>query len=127
MRRAGLARLVTICMGVSRAMPEPTRSLLDEGTRVLQELAAQQGLAYRTYGEALQRFGEDQIDWKELFKTSSDIYFREVAQVVWSIIRANTNVFAWMLSAAGAKPVRPEVDPPRDTAPAGRRAQRGRD
>jgi hypothetical protein len=126
MPRAGLARLVAFCMGVSRAMPGPTRSLLDEGTRVLQELAVQQGLAYRTYGEALQRFGEDQIEWKELFKTSSDIYFKEVAQVVWSLIRANTNVYAWMLSAAGAKPIRQEADPPRDEPPAGRRAQRGR-
>ena len=93
-------------------MSGSTKSLLDEGTRVLRELAVQQGLAYRTYGEALQRYGEDQIDWKELFKTSGDIYFKEVAQVVWSLIRANTNAYAWMLSAAGAKPVRPEPDPP---------------
>jgi hypothetical protein len=103
-------------------MSGSTKSLLDEGTRVLRELAVQQGLAYRTYGEALQRYGEDQIDWKELFKTSGGIYFKEVAQVVWSLIRANTNAYAWMLSAAGAKPVRPEPDPPYDEAAAGRRA-----
>jgi hypothetical protein len=111
---------------MNRAMPGPTKSLLDEGTRVLREIAIQQGLAYRTYGEALQRYGDAQIDWKELFKTSGDIYFKEVAQVVWSLVRANTNVYAWMLSAAGAKPIRPEGDPEHDDAPAGRRAQRGR-
>ena len=107
-------------------MPGSQNSLLEKGTRVLRELATQQGLAYRSYGEALQRFGEDQIDWKELFKTSGDIYFKEAAQVVWSLIRANTNVCAWMLSAAGAKPVRPEADPGHDETPTGRRAQRGR-
>jgi hypothetical protein len=107
-------------------MPGSQNSLLDEGTRVLRELATQQGLAYRSYGEALQRFGEDQIDWKELFKASGDIYFKEVAKVAWSLIRANTNVYAWMLSAAGAKPVRPDAGPAQDEAPTGRRAQRGR-
>ena len=75
-------------------MPEATHSLLDQGGRVLRELARQQGLAYRTYGEALQRFGEQQIGWTELFKTSGDIYFKETAQAVWSLIRANANVYA---------------------------------
>jgi hypothetical protein len=107
-------------------MPGSTNSLLDEGTRVLRELAVQQGLAYRTYGEALQRFGEDQIGWKELFKTSGDLYVREVVRAAWSLIRANTNVYAWMLTTAGAKPVRPEAEPGTDEPPAARRAQRGR-
>jgi hypothetical protein len=111
---------------MSRAMPGPTKSLLDEGTRVLRELALQQGLAYRTYGEALQRYGEEQIDWKELFKTSGDIYFKEVAQVVWSLVRANTNAYAWMLTAAGAKPLHSETKPAPDEVSAGKRAQRGR-
>jgi hypothetical protein len=107
-------------------MPGSTNSLLDEGTRVLRELAVQQGLAYRTYGEALQRFGEDQIGWAELFKASGDIYFKEAAQTVWSLVRANANVYAWTLSAAGAKPLRPEADAGHDAAPAAKRAQRGR-
>jgi hypothetical protein len=108
-------------------MAGSTNSLLDQGNRMLRELALQQGLAYRTYGEALQRFGEDQIDWKELFKTSGDIYFKEVAQAAWSLIRANINACAWMLAAAGAKPVGPAADPRHedDVPPAGR-AQRGR-
>jgi hypothetical protein len=111
---------------MSRAMPGSTNSLLDEGTRVLRELAVQQGLAYRAYGEALQRFGEDQIGWKELFKTSGDLYFKEAVHTAWSLIRANTNVYAWILSAAGAKPVRPEAEPGTDEPPAAKRAQRGR-
>jgi hypothetical protein len=107
-------------------MPEATHSLLDQGGRVLRELARQQGLAYRTYGEALQRFGEQQIGWTELFKTSGDIYFKETAQAVWSLIRANANVYAWMLSAAGTKPAGPEAEPVHDAAPSTKRAQRGR-
>jgi hypothetical protein len=111
-------------------MPEATASLLDQGTRVLRELALQQGLAYRTYGEVLQRFGERQIGWTELLKTSGDIYIREAAQAAWSLVRANANAYAWMLSAAGAKPASPDVGQERDVAPtvppSGKRAQRGR-
>ena len=107
-------------------MPEATHSLLDQGGRVLREIARQQGLAYRTYGEALQRFGEQQIGWTELFKASGDIYFKESAQAAWSLIRANANVYAWMLSAAGAKPVSPDAGPAHDAAPSAKRAQRGR-
>src|SRR5947207_2565523 len=107
-------------------MPEPTRSLLDQGSRVLRELALQQGVAYRTYGEALQRFGEEQIGWAELVKASGDIYFREAAQAAWSLVRANANVYAWMLSAAGAKAVPPETAPAQDETPVVKRTQRGR-
>lgn len=107
-------------------MPGSTKSLLDEGTRVLRELAAQQGLVYRTYGEALQRYGDDQIGWTELFKASGDIYVKEAVQTVWSLVRAYANVYAWTLSVAGAKPVRPETDPGHHEAPPRKRAQRGR-
>jgi hypothetical protein len=107
-------------------MPGSTNSLLDEGTKVLREFAVQQGQAYRTYGEALQHFGEDRIGLAELLKTSGDIYFKEAAQAAWSLIRANVSIYAWMLSAAGANPVRQEVDPAHDEAPAARRAGRGR-
>jgi hypothetical protein len=108
-------------------MPEAANSLLDQGSRVLRELATRQGVAYRTYGEALQRFGDEQIGWAELFKTSGDIYFKEAAQTVWSLVRANANVYAWMLSAAGSKAAQPETVPAHDEAPAAaRRAQRGR-
>ena len=107
-------------------MPGPTNSLLDEGGRLLREFAVQQGAAYRTYGEALQRFGEQQMDWKELFKTSGDIYLREVAQSMWGLVRANTHMFAWMLAAAGAKPLRPEAEPSRDEPPTEARTRRGR-
>ena len=107
-------------------MPEATGSLLDQGGRMLRELARQQGSAYRTYGEALQRFGEQQIGWTELFKTSGDIYFKETAQAMWSLVRANANAYAWMLSAAGAKPASPDAGPADDAAPSAKRTQRGR-
>jgi hypothetical protein len=107
-------------------MPEVTDSLLDQATNVLRELALQQGRAYRTYGETLQRFGAKQIGWTDLFKTSGDIYFREAAQVAWSLMRANANACAWMLSAAGAKSASPEADHEHEAPPSGKRAQRGR-
>jgi hypothetical protein len=78
------------------------------------------------HGEALQRFGEQQIGWTELFKTSGDIYFREAAQAAWSLVRANANAYAWMLSVAGARPANPDPGRGSDAAAAGKRAQRGR-
>jgi hypothetical protein len=109
-------------------MPDATTSLFDQGTKALRELALQQGLAYRTYGETLQRFGEQQIGWTELFKTSGDIYFREAAQAAWSLVRANVNAYASILSAAGAQPAKPDAGPGpgHDATPSGKRAQRGR-
>ena len=108
-------------------MPGSTDTLLGEGTRVLREIAVQQGLAYRTYGEALERFGEAKIGWPELMKTSGDLYAKEAVRTIWSLIRADTNIFSWMLSLAGAKPVRPSGEPTQGAAPSGKRAQRGRD
>jgi len=107
-------------------VPGSTNSLLDEGAKLLREFAVQQGAAYRTYGEALQRFGEQQMDWQELFKTSGDIYLREVARSMWGLVRANTHMFAWMLAAAGAKPLRPETGAARDEPSTEGRTQRGR-
>jgi hypothetical protein len=111
---------------VGHAVPGSTNSLLDEGARLLREFAVQQGVAYRTYGEALQRFGEQQMDWKELFKTSGDIYLREMVRSMWGLVQGNTHMLAWMLAAAGAKPLRPETDSGRDEAPTEGRTKRGR-
>ena len=108
-------------------MPGSTNSLLEEATRLVHELATQQGLAYRTYGDALQRFGDSQMAWSELFKTSGDIYLKESVRTVWSLIRANANACAWMMSMAGAKPLHPTTDSGKVEAPSGKRAQRGRD
>jgi len=125
MWRTGLASLIATAQGEIN-MPEATTSLLDQGASALREIALQQALAYRTYGEALQRFGEKQIGWTELLKTSGDIYFREAAQAAWSLVRANANAYAWMLSVAGAAPARPDTEHPHDAASSARRAQRGR-
>ena len=107
-------------------MLEPTNSKLDEATRVLREIAVHQGLAYITYGEALQRFGARKIDWPEMFKASGDIYIEEAATTVWSLIRAEIDVYAWMLSMAGAKPLHPKAETEQEASPADKPAKRGR-
>jgi hypothetical protein len=112
--------------GMNQATSGPPRSLLDEADRVLRELAVQQGLAYASYGEALQRVGENKAGWSDLLKTSSDIYIKEVAQTLWSLIRADINIYAWMLSMAGARPLGPDAAPKQNDKPAGARPQRGR-
>lgn len=107
-------------------MPGQTDSLLDEPTRMLRELATHQGMAYCRYGEALQRFGDNTSGWADLLKTSGDIYFKEISQTVWSLIRADLNVYAWMLSAAGAKVLHPKSDQHENTVPARPQPKRGR-
>jgi hypothetical protein len=122
----GVATLTACSMGCKQAMPEPTNSLLGESTRVVRELATHQGMAYCRYGEALQRFGDNKSDWTDLLKTSGDIYFKEVAQTVWSIVRADLNIYAWMLSMAGAKVLHPNTEQHETAAPASPRPKRGR-
>jgi hypothetical protein len=94
-------------------MPGSTNTLLDEATRVVRELATNQGLAYASYGEALQRFGESRIDAAELFKAGGELYLKEVVQTAWSLVRADLNIYAWMLNltprrAPDAEKVAPE-------------------
>jgi hypothetical protein len=113
-------------MRVGQPVPGSTNSLLDEGAKLLREFAVQQGVAYRTYGETLERFGERQIDWQELFKASGDIYLREVVRSMWGLVQANTHMFAWLLAAAGAKSLRPETAAASDEPATERRTQRGR-
>ena len=107
-------------------MSEPTNALLAEGTRVLREIAGQQGAAYRAYGEALQRFADSHIGLTDLLKSSGDIYVKEAGRTAWSLVHAGAGLSAWMLSLAGAKPLRPEAATKRDAAPVNKRAQRGR-
>jgi hypothetical protein len=124
---AEVARLSHVQHGTKQAMPGSTTSLLDEATRMTREIAINQGLAYRSYGEAMQRFGENKIGWAELFKTAGDIYLKEAAQTVWSLFRADMNIYASMLSLAGAKTLHPAAEPERhDGSSAGRPPQRGR-
>jgi hypothetical protein len=79
-------------------MPGSTNTLLDEATRVVRELATNQGLAYASYGEALQRFGENRIGAAELFKAAGELYFKEAVQTAWSLVRADLNIYAGMLN-----------------------------
>ena len=99
-------------------MPGSTNALLDETTRVMRELAVNQGLAYATYGDALQRFGENRIDAAGLLKTTGELYFKEIVQTAWSLIRAELNIYALMLN------VTPR--PAADDAPEPKQKTRGR-
>jgi hypothetical protein len=107
-------------------MSGPTNSILDETTRILRALAVQQGVAYSTYGDALQQFGERKIDWSTLFRISGDLYIKESATLVWSLIQAEIAFYAWMLTMAGTKPARQDAGTDEAVAPAGKAVKRGR-
>jgi hypothetical protein len=105
-------------------MPRSTDSLLGEASQVLRDLAVHHGLAYSTYGEALQQFGENKMGWPELFKTSSDIYFKEAAHTFWALLKAEFDVYTLMM--AGNKVLRPEAEAEKNATAAAKPAQRGR-
>ena len=107
-------------------MPGSADTLLDEATRVLRELAMLQGRAHSTYGEALQRFGANKIGWTELCMATGDSYFKGAQQTFWSLIRADLNVYAWMLSTGGAKQRHQEPAAEPAAAPASKPSRRGR-
>jgi hypothetical protein len=93
-------------------MPGSTNALLDEATRVVRELAMNQGLAYATYGDALQRFGENRIGAAELFKAGSELYVKEAVQTAWSLVRADLNIYAWMLNLTPRRTAEAEKEAP---------------
>jgi hypothetical protein len=111
---------------MKQAMPGQTDSLLDEPTRMLRELATHQGMAYCRYGEALQRFGDSTSGWTDLLKTSGNIYIKQVAQTVWSLVQADLNICAWMLSVTGPRVLHPKTDQHETPAPARPQSKRGR-
>jgi hypothetical protein len=121
-----LVAIVALPQGMTQAMPESTPSLLDEAGRVARELAAQQGLAYTAFGDALQRFGDSRLGWTELLKVAGDIYLKEAARSFGSMARANITVYTWLLSLAGAKSLRAEAGSTPETPPSARQSQRGR-
>jgi hypothetical protein len=112
--------------GAKQAMPRSTNSLLDEATRVLHELAVNQGLAHSTYGETLQRFGENKIGLSELFKAAGDLYIKEAVQTVWSLVRADINIYASLLAMAGARSIGPQAKADQEEAPSEKHSRRGR-
>lgn len=107
-------------------MPGSADSLLDEATRVLRELAMLQGRAHCTYGEALQRYGANEIDLTELCRATGDSYFKGAEQTFWSLARADLNVYVWMLSTVGTKQRHPEPAAEPAAAPASKPSRRGR-
>lgn len=107
-------------------MPRSASTLPDEASRLLRDLAVCQGLAYCTYGEALQRFGKHDMGWADLVKTSSDIYYKEATRVFWSLLTADFNAYTWLLSMAGGKTHRQEVDAAQRATSERKSSRRGR-
>jgi hypothetical protein len=112
--------------GAKQAMPRSTNSLLDEATRVLHEFAVNQGVAYCTYGETLQRFGENKIGLYELFKAAGDLYIKEAVQTVWSLVRADISIYASLLTMAGAESIGPQAKADQEEASSEKHSRRGR-
>jgi len=86
-------------------MSGSTDSFLSEASRVLRELAGQQGAAWRAYSEALQRFAESQSELPELWKSVADLYIREAGRSGWSLLHASASLYGWLLALGGAKPL----------------------
>ena len=107
-------------------MSGSTDSFLAEGTRILREIAGQQGAAYRAYGETLQRYADSQIDLTGLLKSSGDLYIKEAARTAWSLVHASASMYSWILSLAGTKVLRPEAVAQPGEEKVSKPAQRGR-
>ena len=87
-------------------MSGSTDSFLTEADRLLRDMAGQQGAAWCAYGEALQRFAEGRSDTTELMKSIADLYIREAGRSAWGMLHASASMYGWLLSLAGARPVR---------------------
>ncbi len=107
-------------------MPRSANTLPDEASRLLRDVAVHQGLAYCTYGEALQRFGKHDIGWVDLFRTSGDIYYKEAARIFWSLLSADFNAYASLLSKAADKTHRPDADVAQRATTERKSSRRGR-
>jgi hypothetical protein len=96
-------------------MAKEAESILKKGGDALREAAAHQGMAYRSYGEALEKFGKGEIDATDLFKTAGDLYFKEVGRVGASLFGAGTNLIGNVLGSA-SQPLQNAADKPRAAA-----------
>jgi hypothetical protein len=86
---------------------------LKDSGEILRDLAAHQGLAYRQYGEALEKFGSGKINAGELFKTAGDLYFKEAGRVSSGLFEAAVSIFQGVLGGVGLRTI--EEDAARDT------------
>lgn len=84
-------------------MADPAETARKKSSEVFRELAVHQGEAYRSYGEALTRFGEGSLNTSDLLKTAGDIYYREAGRAASSLFSAFTELLAGGLDLAGVK------------------------
>ena len=78
-------------------MAQEVDALQKKGGDILRELAIHQATAYRSYGEALEKFGSGKSSATELFKTAGDLYFREVGHIGAGLFAAASEMVSWAL------------------------------
>jgi len=87
-------------------MSDPADTVRKKGEDVLRELAVHQGVAYRSYGEALARYGEGSLNTADLLKEAGDLYYKEAGRIASGLFSAYAD-----LLAGGLDRVRSEVAP----------------
>jgi hypothetical protein len=96
-------------------MSDPADSVRKKSGEFLRELAAHQGVAYRSYSEALARYGEGSSNISDLMKEAGDLYYREAGRVASGLFAAFTEAFSSSLDRAkseiaeDSKPVEPKT------------------
>jgi hypothetical protein len=75
-------------------MSDPVETVRKKGGDLFRELATHQGIAYRSYGEALARYGEGSLKFPDLVKEAGDLYYREAGRIASSLFSAVAEVFA---------------------------------
>jgi hypothetical protein len=98
-------------------MTDSAETVRKKSGEVFRELAAHQGAAYRSYGDALVRFGEGSLNTSDLLKEAGDLYYREAGRVASSLFSGFAELFAGGLDLAGAK-ILPKGGPEARAAPA---------
>jgi hypothetical protein len=84
-------------------MTDSVETLRKKSGEVFREFALHQGAAYRSYGEALARYGEGSLTTSDLLKEAGDLYYREAGRVASSLFSAFTGLITGGLDMAGAK------------------------
>ena len=84
-------------------MTDSADTVRKKSGEVLRELALHQGAAYRSYGEALARYGDGSLTTAELLKEAGDLYYTEAGRVASSLFSAYTGLITAGLDVAGVK------------------------
>ena len=84
-------------------MADSADTLRKKSNEVLRELAVHQGAAYRSYGEALARYGDGDLTAAELLREAGDLYYKEAGRVASSLFSAYTGLITAGLDVAGVK------------------------